>query len=473
MAKARVNRPQIEPARFTGQLAGINTLLNAIREQIQIDQGDRGDPLDRAVKIRDLTEAGVTEFLLSKRGNGQYASVVAVSGNQLNVSSPPNPENLLANPTTATIYLTWGAPNYPYHAYTEVWRSNENNLSTAVDLGARPGYRYYADAVDTGRKYYYWIRFVTHAGKKSDFNAVDGVVAETFLPPEQVLISLSEKITSSQLSKELRHEMGSNANADLGNTISAFIDSDISSSLHDLKTIQQETNYFQSLYKQINQVTAKFNKSSALIKESQTVFADGFNALAEKTTTLEATISDNKTAIAEEKLRVDGLRASWSIKFQVGTDGVYRVSGFGINADGETTSAHFDVDEFSVSKPGADKLDFAIADVEQPDGSTKRMVVMDAAKLINLHVTNAMIENISADKITAGLLGAQFIDTENLTVKDAKSSNYLYQTSGWRLTKDGFFEINSSTDDGRIQQDGNGIKVFDQNGTLRVKMGKL
>jgi predicted phage tail protein len=327
--------------------------------------------------------------------------------------------------------------------------------------------------VDTGRKYYYWIRFVTHAGKKSDFNAVDGVVAETFLPPEQVLISLSEKITSSQLSKELRHEIGSNANADLGNTISAFIDSDISSSLHDLKTIQQETNYFQSLYKQINQVTAKFNKSSALIKESQTVFADGFNALAEKTTTLEATISDNKTAIAEEKLRVDGLRASWSIKFQIGTDGVYRVSGFGINADGETTSAHFDVDEFSVSKPGADKLDFAIADVEQPDGSTKRMVVMDAAKLINLHVTNAMIENISADKITAGLLGAQFIDTENLTVKDAKSSNYLYQTSGWRLTKDGFFEINSSTDDGRIQQDSNGIKVFDQNGTLRVKMGKL
>jgi hypothetical protein len=470
---ANAKRPQIEPARFSGQLAGINTLLNAIREQIQIDQGDRGDPLDRSVKIRDLTEAGVAQFLLSKRGNGQYASVVAPSGNQLVTAAPPNPENLQANPTTATVYLTWDAPNYPYHAYTEVWRSSEDNLSTAVDLGARPEYRYYADAVDTGSKYYYWIRFVTYAGKKSDFNAVDGVVAETLLPPEQVLISLSEKITSSQLSKALRQEIGSNANADLGNTISEFIDSDISSSLHDLKSIQQETNYFQSTYKQINQVTAKFNKSTALINDSQTIFADGLNVLAEKTTTLEATTSDNKTAIAEEKLRVNGLRANWSIKFQIGADGVYRVSGFGIDADGETTSAHFDVDEFSVSKPGADKLDFAIADVEQPDGSTKRMVVMDAAKLVNLHVTNAMIENISADKITAGKINSARIDTESLTVKSAQSSNYQYRTSGWSLSKNGQFEINSSTDDGRIQQDSDGIKVFDQNGTLRVKMGKL
>ena len=470
---ANAKRPQIEPARFSGQLAGINTLLNAIREQIQIDQGDRGDPLDRAVKIRDLTEAGVAQFLLSKRGNGQYAKVVAPAGNQLVTAAPPNPENLEAHPTTATIYLTWNAPNYPYHAYTEVWRSSEDNLSTAVDLGARPEYRYYADAVDTGSKYYYWIRFVTHAGKKSDFNAVNGVVSETNLPAEKILESLSEKITSSQLSKALRQEIGSNANADLGNTISAFIDSDISSSLHDLKSIQQETNYLQSIYKQVNQVTAKFNKSTALIKETQTVFADDLGVLAEKTTTLEATTKDNNTAIIEERKRVDGLRANWSIKFQVGADGVYRVSGFGIDADGETTSAHFDVDEFSISKPGADKLDFSVADVPQPNGTTRRMVVMDAASIVNLVVTNAMITDITADKITAGKINSARIDTESLTVKSAQSSNYQYRTSGWSLSKDGQFEINSSTDDGRIQQDGNGMRVYDANGTLRVKMGKL
>ena len=200
-------RPQIPQAQFSGQLSGVNTLLNAIREQMQIDQGDRGDPLDRAVKIRDLAEAGVSEFVLSNRGKNQYANLKANDTNKVILSSPPNPYALNANPTTSTVYLTWGVPNYSYHAYTEIWRSSEDNLSTAVDLGARPSYRYYADPVDTGTTYYYWIRFVTFAGKKSDFNAVDGTKATTVLSASVMLDTLNGKITSDQLVTGLRSEI--------------------------------------------------------------------------------------------------------------------------------------------------------------------------------------------------------------------------------------------------------------------------
>lgn len=774
MAKAK--RPQIEPARFTGQLAGINTILNAIREQMQIDQGDRGDPLDRAVKIRDLTEAGVAEFLLSKRGKGQYATVVAPAGNQLVTAAPPNPENLQANPTTATIYLTWDAPNYPYHAYTEVWRNTEDNLSTAIDLGARPAYRYYADPVDSGRTYYYWIRFVTHAGKKSDYNAVDGVSATTNLDPSVVLETLNDKITSSQLVKGLRDEIEliSELEGGLAQEVEARIFADTKEKQERIESIQQEAEQtansillesqeriksFQALqsieslvgndarelkalarisneevsriqqYQELSasyqtlkstsnaqiirldeaiasesearassivSLTAKFENDlgiarDAAVEEAINVITTNddviaqvitkisaadtanwatttyvtdnvvtpLNALATRTDTLESqyqslgstylsqssftdwqqSYSTDKTATAErlnsletsltnpstglsskasvsqltqakndiynsavsqfgsieakfqnqqsdinaratqtelnevaagldgvsvnrlsqaittlkqsdfesqtqyiknieqsskadrsqmtryERMEseyktglsatkasitqlaetvstestaranaitqlttaingqtatleqqassIDGLRANWAVKFQIDDDGVKRVSGFGLSADGESTGAHFDVDQFSISKPGAEALDFAVADVLQPNGTTKRMVVMDAASIVNLVVKNAMIESISADKITAGLLGAQFIDTENLTVKDAKSSNYLYQTSGWRLTKDGFFEINSSTDDGRFQQDSTGIRVYDKNGVIRLKIGEF
>lgn len=671
MVKAK--RPQIEPARFTGQLSGINAILNAIREQMQIDQGDRGDPLDRAVKIRDLTDAGVAEFLLSKRGKGQYATVVAPAGNQLVTAAPPNPENLQANPTTATIYLTWDAPNYPYHAYTEVWRNTEDNLSTAIDLGARPAYRYYADPVDSGRTYYYWIRFVTHAGKKSDYNAVDGVSATTNLDPSVVLETLNGKITSSQLVKSLRDNIelipSVSTNIEIANellestqkkvksfqsaqSIESLVGIDtrelkilarvsneettriqqyqeLSSSFQTLKSTssaevirldeaianesearassivtltaqfenslgvtrdaaveeainiittnddviaevitkisaadtnnwatttyvtQAKTDIYNSQVSQFGNISAKFESQQSEIDSRATLnelneitagledanikqtsqaltsiqqasfnaqtqyiknieqsskadrsqmtryeqmeseYKTGLSATKASITQLAETVSTESTARAnaitqlttaingqtatleQQASSIDGLRANWAVKFQIDDDGVKRVSGFGLSADGESTGAHFDVDQFSISKPGAEKLDFSVADVLQPDGTTKRMVVMDAASIVNLVVKNAMIESISADKITAGLLGAQFVDTENLTVKDAKSSNYLYQTSGWRLTKDGFFEINSSTDDGRIQQDGNGIKVYDQNGTLRVKMGKL
>ncbi|RNF52996.1 hypothetical protein EBI00_02530 [Marinomonas hwangdonensis] len=893
MAKAK--RPQIEPARFTGQLSGINTLLNAIREQIQIDQGDRGDPLDRAVKIRDLTDAGVAEFLLSKRGKGQYATVVAPSGNQLVTAAPPNPKNLQANPTTANVYLTWNAPNYPYHAYTEVWRSTENNLSTAVDLGARPAYRYYTDAVDPGRTFYYWIRFVTHAGKKSDYNAVDGVSATTNLDPSVVLETLNDKITSSQLVQGLRDEIvkiptienaiqseiadrvlavsnevqnrseaiaqekqqrieaigqeaeqransiltesqdriksfqalqsieslvGNDARelkalarisneevariqqyqeltayyqtlrstssaqvnrldeaianessarassitaltakfeSDLGvardsaveeainviatdesviaevlNKISAAdttgwatttyvnnnavtplnalssrtstlesqyqsIDStylsqsnfadwqqtytadqtataerldslessvtdpttglsskasvsqltqakndiynssvsqfgsidakfrsqqsdinaratqtevnDIAAGIDDasikrlsqavatlkqasfdaqaqqLKSIDQSVNADRAQISRLDRIESEYktglSSASASITQAQRTFADELSSLAEvveqyeaayetdKATTLatktdvneiaawldgasvkrlshvitvlkqsnfeaqtqniknieqsskadrsqitryerleseyksglsatkasitelselvstettarataitqiETTINNQTATIEQQAKSIDGLRANWTVKFQIDDNGVRRVSGFGLIADGQSTGAHFDVDQFSISKPGADALDFSVADVPQPDGTTKRMVVMDAASLVNLVVTNAMIENISADKITAGKINSLRIDTDTLTVRKVRSSNYIPNQTGVRLDDDGSFELNSSTSDGRVQQDGDGIKVFDRNGTLRVKIGRL
>lgn len=681
MAKAK--RPQIEPARFTGQLAGINTLLNAIREQIQIDQGDRGDPLDRAVKIRDLTDAGVTEFLLSKRGNGQYASVVAPAGNQLNLSAPPNPENLQANPTTATVYLTWDAPNYPYHAYTEVWRNTEDNLSTAIDLGARPAYRYYADPVDSGRTYYYWIRFVTHAGKKSDYNAVDGVSATTNLDPSVVLETLNDKITSSQLVKNLRDNIelipSVASNIEIANellestqkkvksfqsaqSIESLVGIDtrelkilarvsneettriqqyqeLSSSFQTLKSTssaevirldeaianesearasaivtltaqfennlgvtrdaaveeainiittdddviaevitkisaadtanwattayvtQAKTDLYNSQVSQFGNISAKFESQQSEIDARATLdelneitagledasikqtsqaltsikqadfnaqtqyiknieqsskadrsqmtryermeseYKTGLSATKASIAQLSETISTESTARAtaiaqisttingqtatleQQAESIDGLRANWAVKFQIDDDGVKRISGFGLSADGESTGAHFDVDQFSISKPGAEKLDLSVADVLQPDGTTKRMVVMDAASLINLVVTNAMIENISADKITAGKIDAQFIDTESLVANKAQSPVYIPGENGWDLREDGSVEFNNGTYRGqldvkssatgsRIEITGDRISVY-EGGSLRVRMGRL
>jgi len=38
---------------------------------------------------------------------------------------------------------------------------------------------------------------------------------------------------------------------------------------------------------------------------------------------------------------------------------------------------------------------------------------------------------------------------------------------------DGSYQINAVTSQGRVEQDINGIRVYDSSGTLRVKLGKL
>jgi hypothetical protein len=166
---------------------------------------------------------------------------------------------------------------------------------------------------------------------------------------------------------------------------------------------------------------------------------------------LSSTVGDNTATIQTQAESINGLKTNWAVKFQIGSDGEKRISGFGLSADGESTGAHFDVDEFSISKPGAESLDFALADIEQPNGTIKRMVVMDAANIVNLTVNDAMIESLSADKITTGKLSADRIDANGLVVSTAKSSNYYLGTNGWSLNSDGSAELNNAIFRGHIE----------------------
>ena len=41
------------------------------------------------------------------------------------------------------------------------------------------------------------------------------------------------------------------------------------------------------------------------------------------------------------------------------------------------------------------------------------------------------------------------------------------------FNSNGSYQINAVTPEGRVEQDINGIRVYDSSGTLRVKLGKL
>ncbi|MFG6765196.1 hypothetical protein ACGY3A_31695, partial [Burkholderia pseudomallei] len=69
------------------------------------------------------------------------------------------------------------------------------------------------------------------------------------------------------------------------------------------------------------------------------------------------------------------------------------------------------------------------------------------------------------------LIGAGWI-TNAMIGNYIQSDNYIAGRQGWRWDKSGWMEINSVNGSGiRTVIDGNGVRVYDGNGVLRVRMG--
>ena len=55
-----------------------------------------------------------------------------------------------------------------------------------------------------------------------------------------------------------------------------------------------------------------------------------------------------------------------------------------------------------------------------------------------------------------------------------QSNNYVWNQSGWHLGKDGtFLNFGSTPGEGSMKQDNQTISVRDQNGVLRVQIGRI
>lgn len=80
----------------------------------------------------------------------------------------------------------------------------------------------------------------------------------------------------------------------------------------------------------------------------------------------------------------------------------------------------------------------------------------------------------------AGTIRADAIQTDALTINFGRVSGDLQSTQTgsngrpvWRFYRNGGFELNSSSSGGRMEQRGDNISVYDGNGRLRVKIGRL
>lgn len=197
----RKTLPQVSPKVATE----LRPLVTAIKEIIETGEGVRGDPLDRKLTLRDLIDSGIGKL----RAGATAGNPNALQPNPAppNLAAPPQPTGFNAvGAFDGRINLTWDIPGslYSNHAYTNIYRAEEDNFANAILVGREAG-AFYTDVVRedvTPKPYYYWISFTSAADIEGPLNSTAGTQAQA-LDIDYIVTLLDGKISESELANEL------------------------------------------------------------------------------------------------------------------------------------------------------------------------------------------------------------------------------------------------------------------------------
>ena len=444
-----------------------------------------GGGTDAVVTARQLIAAGIA----SGTSTGGFASVNPA------IQSPHPPTNLSASGALANIIVSWNAPTYTGHAYTEIWAHTSDAIGSSQLVGMTAG-NSFAHSLGEAATRYYWARNVNQNGLASAYNNTAGLQAATGTSPSLLLSLLTNQITDSQLYSDLSTRI---------NLIDGA--SGVSGSVN--ARILTETN---------NRTTAD-------------------TAIASSVTTLSSTVGTNTTAISTNLGSVNGLKAQYTVKI----DSNGYVSGFGLASTviGATPTSEFIVrsDKFGIASPSGPGISPAepflvrttaasiggetvpvgvymnaafiqngtISNAKIGDAAIDSAKIANAtivaADIANATITNAQIASatiVNANIANATITGAKIANATigtaqiaNAAIDNAKignviqSANYSSGSAGWKIDKTGQMEMNNATFRGtlnvassassstsRLEITGTTIKVF-EGSTLRVKIGNL
>ncbi|HGY2289311.1 TPA: carbohydrate binding domain-containing protein [Klebsiella aerogenes] len=188
------------------------------------------------------------------------------------------------------------------------------------------------------------------------------------------------------------------------------------------------------------------DNSAAIITTSKTV-TDLEKSTTEQMTTLKSQVGDMSSTVQQTASTVADLNgklgAQWGVKVNTSSGGKNYVAGIQLGIDGSGQSQFLvQADQFGIYVPNGDKSNLAFG----VDGN-------------GAYMQQAMARNLT---INFGQISDSL-----------QSTNYQPGSTGWRLPKNGAFEMNSNVPgQGRIQLDESGLKVFDQNGVLRFVGGR-
>ena len=243
-----------------------------------------------------------------------------------------------------------------------------------------------------------------------------------------------------------------------------------------------------ALAEDITALQAEVDDNEAVIVDMQTTLIDGEETLAQALQQVKTTSEDNEATVETHAQSIDGLQAQYTVKVDTGN----RVVGFGLASDGTDDTSNGDEfivrsNNFYVMDPDTDELQIGW-DSEQEAFIVDGDVVADGTLVAN-KLDIAKIDQITGDLgvMTAGTFKTTSSSTGR-RVEVSDSGSYPFWYGSGEKTADnatmyldadgnamyrGGLDVESSSSDGSVEIKDNVIKVFDENGALRVQIGDL
>lgn len=307
------------------------------------------------LSLDNLPNGSYTAEIRARNQRGQLSDPVTRSF-EINLNIP----RFVTKSLLFAIELDWDLPKTFTSGFsTEIWRSNTNDISTAVKVATLPypQSNYVVNGVPLSTGYYFYLRGVDKQGNKGEFT--EAVFGEADHNPDNLLNALEGKITKSQLGQELINSIKADINNAVGEEAKtrqtavagalAQIAAQAQSSGTAIKNLEKAD---QAQAETIKTVTAKAESALSGITavrqaqaQSDKANAQQINALTAKVGNAESTVSQVSSAVAGLNGKVSSMH---TIKTQAIAGGRTAVAGIALGANQDESSVIVMADKFGI-----------------------------------------------------------------------------------------------------------------------------
>ncbi|MDF7657644.1 host specificity protein J [Erwiniaceae bacterium L1_54_6] len=359
-----------------------------------------------------------------------YAQSTTLTGK---VGKPGTPVSLLASDDVVwAIDVQWGFPTGSGDtAYTELQVATTADGQNPLFLAyvPYPGVSYQHGPMPAGVRRWYRARLVDRIGNVGDWTVF--VAGATNSSADDLIGSVVEEFMQSEDGKALLEPLITDPQA-LAESILAN-------------------------YETVNQQWSQFGDNRAGVIQAQKTAADAQSSVAQLETDVVASFQSTNAAVSANQAAIQQKMTAYADAS--GGSAIYTLKA-GISYGGANYDAGLSV---AVTINGS-SVDTRVAI------NANQFVIMSGS---GNNVYSPFVISNGQVLISQAFIGAGWIT--NAMIGDyIQSNNFVSGSVGWRIGKDGTFENNGyEAGNGRMLQTNNQISVYDGNGVLRVRMGKL
>ena len=442
------------------------------------------------LKLENLPQGEYIAKIRAINDKGQHSGELTIA-----FSTTYKIDGLRAKGVVFGIQLNWQLPALiTSDAFTEIWYSTENDRMTATKLAVvtYPQSQYLFSGLSVGDEFFFWFRLVDSAGNQGEFgysilgkpsdNANDilgyleGKITSKELDPAvagEILENAKEEIDAivkeSEVIKEVSKQSENSANSlKLLSLARATADNSLSAQnlLLNARTDKNEANIKlgilvnttadRSRSEQYVMLNAKTEQTEANLENFKSVVADQNEAISTSIETLKSEVGENLSAeitdIKQTIADVDGnVKAMATLDLKTTSNGKTVVGGYRAGVDGESSNFNILADNFKI-----------IANADTPEEYTPFLVTQGKV-------------GINGDMIVSGTISGDKIQANTVIKSPRIEGGEMFLGNGrFEVNKQGQVKIRAdATKNVGLQITNERIDVYDENGTLRVRMGRL